>query len=387
MGVLPRLTKLGGAREDTQNTYKAPTFSIPWMAAKYIDVTDPLRAEDVRANDAVVQAIVPGPKQATWEITTNQYADIIGNWFVAMGLFDTVTAGISTTLAASSSAGATTVSSTASIPQNGIVMIGSGAALEYATVSGAPTGSGPYSLPVTGSGSGGGLLYAHASSDPIVSQSTHVFKQNRSFSTIWPSYSFSTDDGVDQLGWPGQVAQELALKIDPKGLVTFAMKFTGLPSATQATFAYGASKAQPVQGWAWTLNNAGASSTRGLTMDITLKRTGDVIHASTGQQGPREVFPGALEIDGVYKAIFENDTDIQLFRSYQQTATTHTLTQPVSLGGSMLAVVMSQSGYTTADVANTGSYLQLDQNVTGIQNGTDGGVTAVTLSNYVSTAY
>ena len=388
MTVLSRLTALGGARETGgQGTYLAPTFSIPWTAAEYEDATDPLRDESVRANDSVVQAVVAGPKQANWSITCSNYLDILGNWFVAMGLFDTVTPGVSTTFATGGSlAGATSISSTATIPSGSVVKVGSGSAVEYATT-GSPSGGGPYSIPVTGLGAGGGLIYAHSSGDPIVSQTTHTFKQNRTFSTVWPSFSFTTQDGVDTLGWSGCVASELGLKIDPKALTSSDIKFTGQPSATQSTFSYAASAMQPTAGWGWTVTNASGVSTRGLTGDFTLKRSDEAIHASTGSQAPREVFAGALECDLAYKAIFENDTDINLFRSYIQTPTVHTVTKPLASGGESLVLTMSVSAYTTSKVVNSGSYLTLDQAVVGVNNSTDSGVTSVKLLNFVSASY
>ena len=394
MTYLSRLTKLGLAKEATQGTYLAPTVSVPWDTAEYSDATTPLRDESVRANDVVLQSLAQGVYQADWALTTSAYPDFIGNWLVAMGLFDTVTGGVSTTLAAAATANATSLSLTASVPNNSILKLDTGTSLEYVQV-GTITGAGPYTAPITtGGGTGSNTtLYAHASGAAVVSQYTHTFKQNRSFTTTWPSYSFTTNDGVEQRGWAGCVCSELAVKIDPKGLIKVSPKFTGWQSATQADFAYAASTASPLPGWDWTVTNAGASSTRGLTMDLTLKRAVEAIHASSGTRGPREVFPGALEVDGTYKAIFENITDINLFRTYIQQPTVHTLTQPViQFGGSTLTLTMSVSGYVTAKVSNSQAYLQLDTTMVGVANTTDGGASGVgvasaTLTNFQTTAY
>lgn len=385
MTYLSRLTKLGMAKESAQGTYVAPTVSVPWnTGTKYVDVTDPLRDESVRANDAVLQGITAGPQQDEWQVDVNAYADIIGHFFVAMGLFDTTTPGVSTTLSAGTSAGATSITTAASIPVGSTVRIVSTAGTDY-FISGTPSGAGPYTIPVTTPS--GGLTYAHLMSDPVVSTTLHTFKQNRTFSTTWPSYSFTTDDGVDQLGWTGCVANEIALKIDPKGFATLSTKYIGQPSTAESTFSYAASAVQSVPGWAWTVTNAGGSSTRGLTMDITMKRAGEAIHSSNGQQAPREVFAGALEADGAYKVIFENDTDANLFRKYTQTVTTHTLSHPLSLGGEVITITMSKSGYTTFEVDNAQPYLQAQMNLSGINNATDTGVAAVTIANYQTAAY
>jgi hypothetical protein len=391
---LSRLTKLGLAKESTQGTYLVPTVSVPWDTAEYSDSTAPLRDESVRANDVVLQSLAQGVYQADWSLTTNAYADFIGHWFVAMGLFDTVTAGVSTTLAALCTANATTLSLTASVPNNSVLKLDTAGLLEYVQV-GVLTGAGPFSAPILigGGNNGNSTQFAHSSGATVVSQSTHTFKQNRTFSTTWPSYSFTTNDGVEQRGWAGCVADELAIKIDPKGLIKVSPKFIGWTSATQADFTYASSTASPLPGWGWTVTNGGASSTRGLTMDLTLKRAAEAIHASSGTRGPREVFAGALEVDGTYKAIFENTTDINLFRTYIQQPTVHTLTQPViQFGGSTLTLTMSVSGYVTAKVNTTGPYQQLDTTMAGVANTTDGGggtvgVAQASITNYTTTAY
>jgi hypothetical protein len=144
---------------------------------------------------------------------------------------------------------------------------------------------------------------------------------------------------------------------------------------------------QPAVGWAWTVSNAGGASTRGLSFDLNLKRAVEAIPGSDGTQAPREVFPGALEADGTYKAIFESDADINLFKQYLQTPTVHTITQPVTSGGAVLALTMSSAGYTTGEVDVATEYVQLTQALSGIQNPTDSGVVQVSLSNYLSAAY
>lgn len=384
MPYLSRLAKLGGAKETSQYTYLAPTFSIPFTSAAFEDVITPLRDESYRANDAVVQGIQQGTRHTTWDITHNAYADIVGNWLRAMIGPDTVTAGVSTTLSASTLVGATSVSVAATIPAGSTIMIGTGATTEYA-ITGTPSGAGPYTIPITTPATG--LVYAHASSQPVVSQTTHLFKQNRSFSTVWPTYSFTVDDGADQTGWPGCVCSELAVKIDPKGFATVSPKFTGMPSTTESTFSYAASNVPPIVGWAWTITQGGSASTRGVTMDLTLKRAVDALFLSTGQQGPRDVFPGAMEIDGTYKAVFENTTDLDAFQNNSQPITVHTLTQPLAAGGAVLAMTMSQPGWTTGKRDLAQPYVQADFSLTGINNTTDSGIAQVSLQNFVTASY
>ena len=391
MTYLSRLSKLGMGKEGTQYTYTVPTVSIPFTKASFTDDIAQLRDESVRASDTVLTGLQSGVWHSIWDLEVNAYADITGHFLRAMIGPDTVAAGVTTTLTANSLINATTLSLTASVPANSVLQLSdtAGAKLEYVKIS-TVTGAGPYIATVTTGGGAGfnSAKYAHtAVGGAVISQSTHVFTQSRTFATVWPTYSFTVDDGADQLGWPGQVCSEMQIKIDPKGFVTMSPKFMGFPSITEATFAYAASAAQPVVGWAWTVTNAGATSTRGLSFDITMKRATEPIFASTGLQAPREVFPGPLEVDGTYKAVFENSADMNLYIQANQLPTVHTMTQPVTSGGAVMAITMSQSGYTSGKRDIATPYVQADYNMAGINNSTDGGVVQVSLQNSVSTAY
>ena len=385
MTFLSRLAFLGAAKESTNGTaVTPPTFSIPFTKAQYETIFAPLRDETVRGNDAVLQGLYQGPADGTWDIETHFYPDLAGYWLRHIGT-DTVVAGASTTLSSNSIIGATSISTAATIATGSTIRIQDtgGANTEYA-VTGVPSGAGPFTIPIVTPATG--LIYAHTSpTATVVGQSTHTFAQ--STSTRPPSYTLAVFDNVDYRVWAGAMVTELAIKIDPKGTVTFNPKFVTFPEATTTSFTPTFNTVQPFLGWQWTVTNAGGSSTRGLTMDFTLKRAGEAIHTSNGVQPPRETFVGALEIDGSYKAIYENTTDYTLFSAYTQTPTVHTLTKPTALGGETLAITMSQSGYHKAvrDLGQT--YVQASYDLSGINNSTDGGITKVVLKNYVSTAY
>lgn len=391
MTYLSRLVPLGMAKEPggAQGTYTVPTDSVPFTKAVYEDAIEPLKDESLRANDGVLQGLYQGPWTTTWDVELWGYSDLAGHFFRGMIGPDTPAAGVSTTLSTSSAVGATSIQSAASIPANSIIQIQDtgGANLEYAKT-GTPTGAGPYTIPIVTPAAG--LLYAHtAPSCTLVAQTSHVFQQNRTNSTLWPSYSFSIGAVDNCRGYPGQVLLELGIKIDPKAIVSFNAKYLGWPSALQSPFVPAYTSIQPQRGWGWTMSNPGAS-TRGLTYDITLKRATEAIHSSDGTQGPREVFPGALEMDGQYKAIFENTTDYGLFYNYSQGVTTALLQEPV--GGAMnagtsIAITMSKSGYHKFVPELGQTYIQAAYDLSGIYNATDLGVGQVTLKNFRSTAY
>jgi Phage tail tube protein len=380
---LSRLAKLGIVKETVPNTYQVPTTSLPFTKAQFEDVTDPLRDESIRTNDVVLQGLYGGQQNSTWDIETNLYPDLAGHFLRGMIGPDTVVAATSTTLSSASSIGATTISTAATIPATTVIQIDTSTNVEYAKVT-AVSGAGPYSLTLASP-----LTITHSSGATVVTQTTHTFTQNRTASTVWPTYSITVDDLTDVRGFPGCVMSELQVKIDPKGIVTFNPKYSGFPSSPVSTFSPAYTNIQPLLGWQWTMTNAGAASTRGLTFDTTWKRAVEIIGSSDGTQAPREIFPGAMEADGSYKAIYENNTDLNLFMNYTQTATTATLTQPVSavVPGMSLAVTMSKSGYSKGSVDLGQTYVQADFDISGINNTTDNGIATVVLKNFTSATY
>lgn len=392
MTSLAKLGYIGIAKETTQGTYVTPAFYLPCTKIEAEDVYTEIRDESYRNNDTLLQGVYQGPGESSVSIDLFSYPDAIG--YILRGIIgpDTLTTtGISTTLASNSVLGATTLSLTASVPANSVIRVqdSGGANLEYVQV-GTVTGAGPYSAPVTSPATG--MQYAHtAAGGSVTSQSTHSFKQNPTAAqTSWSltKYDVATNAMPSHTrGFAGCKISECAIKIDPKAAVTLSVKYTGWLSAEQSDPTPAFSGVIPALGWEWTQTNAGGTSTRGLTYDVTLKRPADAIHASTGLQQPREVFQGTLEADGTYKAIFENDTDLNLYLNNTQLPTIATLTQPATSGGSVLTLTSNKTGYTKGKVDLSGVYVMADFSLSGIYNSTDGGAVAVTLSNFVGTAY
>lgn len=385
MTQLSKLATLGLGKETTPNTYIVPSMGIPFTKADFEDPIAPLRDESVRGNDTVVQGIYPGPQHATWSIDCLAYPDLLGHFLCGTIGPDTVTAGVSTTLSSASTAGATSISVAATIPLNSIIKIDTGANLEYAKVT-AVSGSGPYTLTVTTSSSGPvGLTYAHNSSVAVVSQTTHTFKQSPS--TAIPTYSFTVYDTTQTLGYVGAKMTDLQIKIDPNAAVSLTVNALAFPGTTQSLASETYSPYVPGLGWTWTQTQLGTATTRGKTLDLTIKRAGEAINSSDGTQGPREIFVGALECDGTYKAIFENQTDMNTFLNYTQGAVVATVSSPISMGGQSLALTMSKSGWTTGKRDLSQPYVQADFSISGIYNTTDGGAVSAVLSNFQTAAY
>lgn len=381
MTQLSRLATLGLSKEVTPGTWLAPTVGIPFLKGEYEDMYTELKDESVRGNDTVLQGMYQGVVHSEWQIDVMLYPDLFGHFLAGVIGPDTVTAGVSTTLSATTVAGATSITTALTIPVGSTVAIGTGATLEY-FVSGTPTGVGPFTIPVTTPA--GGLVFGHTSGVAVVTQTTHTFKQS---TAALPTYSLTYFDTTQTVSTSYCRLSDLGIKIDPKGAVSASLKYMAFPTVVQTLQAETYSTYDPLLGWSWNMSNAGGSSTRGLTYDVTVKRATEALHTSDGVQSPREIFAGAIEADGSYKAIFESQTDLALYTQYTQSPATATLAQPLARGGQSLAITMSKSGWYKGKRDLSGVYAAATFSLAGIYNSTDGGAVQAVLKNFQTTSY
>lgn len=386
MTLLGRLGYVGLAKETTQGTWVTPSYFLPCTKIDFEPVYDQLQDLSYRNNDSNLQGLYQGPGMSTVDLEFPAYPDSIGYALRIIGP-DTVTAGVSTTLSSSTTAGATSISAAATIATGSTIMIDTGAKVEYATT-GVATGSGPYTIPIVTPAAG--LTYAHNSAVAVVSQTTHTFKQSSSVPK--PTYSLTEFNALEDWGYPGCMLSDVSIKVDPKAICTIEAKFTGWIPAVQTGITPAFSEPAPLLGWQFAMTNAGAPSTRGLTYTMDLKRGTEAIHASNGSQQPREVFSGVLDADVTYSAIYENDTDYNLYlQALQNNPTSMSLVQPVGASvdaaGSSLTLTTTQPGWSKGKPDISGTYAKADFTINGIYNGTDGGSVQAILKNFVTTAY
>jgi len=165
---------LGVAKEATPGTPVNPTMFIPFTKFDWNDKPTWLMDQGVRgvmANDSF--AVIQGVEVGEIDFEGPAYADTVG--FLLGNLLGDVTAtGTATaptgTLSALSNVGATSVSSSVSIPASTLIQIDTGINAEIVTTTGAPTGAGPFTIPVPA------LTKAHANGVAITAvQSTGSF--------------------------------------------------------------------------------------------------------------------------------------------------------------------------------------------------------------------
>lgn len=389
MTYLSRTARLGIAAETTDATWTAPTFTIPFeQGTRFRDQIIQLHDTTIRASDVVEdQDLQQGQYWSEWTLNTLGYADWAGWLLRAMVGPDQYTPGVVTTLAASSTPGAASVSLAAAPPSGAVLQFGAGTTLEYAQA-GTVTGTGPYTVPLTAPATG--LRYTHTAGEAAQSQAVHLFQQNRPVGPLPPSYSLTTDDGVETLGWPGCILGALTIRVTADDRVSFATTWNGYPPTAEATFTENESTVQAPSGWGWQITTAGGTSTRGLTLDLTLARGPLDVVRCAGQQTPLVIVPGPLKTTAAYRALFDTAADLNLYRQALQQPAVWTFAQPLGLSGSAITVTLTRSGWTDGEVSLNEPYVTAGFKLAGVANTTDSphsGVTQVRLANFWQQSY
>jgi hypothetical protein len=305
---------VGIATETSQGTPVAMTSTILVDEVKPKDNPTFLDDKSWRGSmgtDAFAK--IAGTKTAEVELGGPAYGDGLG-FFLRNILGDLAYTGTSTgtggtTLSSTAAVGASSITTAATIPSGTTVQIGTGATAEC-FVTGTPTGSGPYTIPLATPT--GGLAYQHASSQPV-QPVTAPFTQTHSLLNSGggqpPSHTLThflgptATSGARQ--YPGLCLSEVGLKWNSESeLLTWSGKGTSFPSVPLGSAPVSApSTSLPVASWRMLVGIGGPASggTQIATVtdgELTIKRELSPYFTVTGTQNPYIIQRGGLSVEG-----------------------------------------------------------------------------------------
>jgi len=259
--------------------------------------------------------VIAGTKKSTLSLGGPVFMDGMGFWLRNilgdLAVVGTPTGTGSTTMSSAAVAGATSISTAASIPASTLVQIGSGATAQVVTT-GTPSGAGPYTIPITTPSTG--LAYAQASSTavvPVTGPYQYAFSLlNTSGASCQPiSHTLThylgptATSGARQ--YPGSCLSALSLMVKPESaLFTYSADATAYPSVTLgSTPTPNATTVKPIAAWQTTVG-IGGPATGGTLVSTTgdaqfdIKRELGVFYTSTGSQLPYIIQRGGLTASG-----------------------------------------------------------------------------------------
>ncbi|MFE9448267.1 hypothetical protein [Streptomyces sp. NPDC006739] len=300
--------------ETAQGTAVAGTFTQLIDSLKPSDKPTFLKDRAWRGSmgtDAFNQ--IAGVKHAEVDLGGPVFADGIGfllrNILGDVAVVGTSTGSGGTTLSAQAAAGATSITTVASIPASTVVQIGSGATAEVFTT-GTPTGTGPYTIPLTTPT--GGLVYAHASAQavqPVTGPYTYAWSLLNSGGGQPISHTLTHYLGptatVGARAYPGFCMTGLDLKFNAESeLLVWSGKGVSWPSvAAAATPTANGTAIKPIASWQTTVGIGGPASGGTLVSTVTdgeinLVRQAVPIFTATGVQTPYIIQRGEFNATG-----------------------------------------------------------------------------------------
>lgn len=404
---------VGWGVEAIPGTAVAPTASMP--VTKFTWNNKPTWLKDmalrgVMGNDAF--AYIKGVEIGELDMEGPVYCDTIG--YPLGNIFGDVTAtGTTTTptgtLSSASIVGATSVSSSVSIPNSTLIQIDLGALAEIVTTAGAPTGAGPYAIPTPA------LAKPHASGVAITAiQSTgpnkHVFSLMNSGAgrgqgalscqpsthTITQYYGPAAGSGGRQ--FVNVVFTEMGFKWNAESeLLTWtgkAIAWAGTIPGSVPSPVY--TSALPIASWRGALGLAGPASSGTQVMnaetgEYTIKRAAKAYFTAQGSQNPFVIPRGGLSADWKNGFIAIDESPVTYMENNSQPQHQFVLTNGLS-GASALGIQfdMQAAAFTEAKPNQGAEVVKFDAAGSAVFNTTNVGYSGglapiqVTLTNAIA---
>ena len=374
----------------TASTYKTvlgiakepqPATGTPVAATDFIPVTKFDPANKVaklidgawRGSMTEEYGVVNGPRSSEVSLSGPAFLDTIG-YLVAGMLGDVVTTGTATTptgtLSAGSLVGATSVSSSVSIPNGTIIQIDVGALAEIVTTSGPPTGTGPFTIPVPA------LKNAHLSGvaiTAVIAPFTHGMALLNSGNCQPTSYSITDSNAVSTRLYASSRFTELTLKYDAAALLTYDAKTLGWASATGSVPAASYSTLPVVPSWQATVNIAGTPNVTLTSYELAIKRNNsEAIMTFQNTMDPYEVHVGPLAVETKWTAVAADES---MYTDYVN-ATQRAWVVDLVSGTTELKFQMTNTQHTDVTMQRGKSFIEFQGTSKAVANTTDIGASA-----------
>ena len=175
--------------------------------------------------------------------------------------------------------------------------------------------------------------------------------------------------------YPGCKVTDLTLTFNSDGMLEYTAKLMGHPSSTTAIATPSFSTVPPTPVWRGEVSIGGSPVGYTTSGTVTLTRKAEAIFGINTDQGPYEVFVGALDSTGQFTFVMENDDELTNFLTDVQPALTVTFAQGASTLATNIEFTITKGAYTTAVIDRGGDHVAITVDFSAIANTTDAGAT------------
>jgi hypothetical protein len=175
--------------------------------------------------------------------------------------------------------------------------------------------------------------------------------------------------------FPGCKVTEFTMSFNSEGMLEYTAKLMGHPSTTTAVASPSFSSVTPTPVWRGAVSIGG--SVIGYTTDgsVSMTRKAEAIFGINTDQGPYEIFVGALDSTGSLTFVMENDDQLLNFLNNTQPVLNFSWTQGAGAALTTIAFNVNKGAYTTAAVDRSGDHVAVSIEFSSIGNTTDAGTT------------
>jgi len=180
--------------------------------------------------------------------------------------------------------------------------------------------------------------------------------------------------GANVRAYPGCQIHDFTLNFSSDGLLDYDVKATGWASATASTPSSSFSTVTASPAWQAAVTIAGSSITNAVDGSITMTRAATPIYGLSNTQNPYQVFLGALEVKGNLKFVMEADTELTRFLTNTQPAITIDWSNGSGATATQIRAQITKGAYHAAQIDRSKDFVEINIDLTGIANTTDGSV-------------
>lgn len=220
----------------------------------------------------------------------------------------------------------------------------------------------------------GGILGSVATTG-VSAPYTHVISLKNATSGDAQPTSFTLEDYyvAGNRYYPGCKVTEFNMTFNSEGMLEYTARLMGHPSQTTSAASPSFSAVTPTPVWRGSVTIGGSSIGYITDGSITMTRKAEAIFGINTDQGPYEVFVGALDSTGTATFVMENDDQLTNFLSNTQPALTFTFAQGAGASATSISFTVTKGAYTTAAIDRSGDHVAITVDISAIGNTTDAG--------------
>lgn len=175
--------------------------------------------------------------------------------------------------------------------------------------------------------------------------------------------------------YPGCKVTEFSMTFNSEGMLEYTARLMGHPSSTTSAATPSFSAVTPTPVWRGSVLIGGVSIGYITDGSISMTRKAEAIFGINTDQGPYEVFVGALDSTGSVTFVMENDDQLLNFLDNTQPVLNFQFSQGAGATATTIAFNVGKGAYTTGTIDRSGDHVAITVDISAIGNTSDAGAT------------